>query len=360
MKRKPLCLWGTALLMALIGFEVSVGKDPPQTAEKGANAAKEKGTTKAAAAKQADKASASPVGNPAEKKTVDPPVSADEKAIRLTGDTFVKAYANADAKLIADHFTTDAEYIDELGTAHQGREAIERTMTTLFTGHPGGRIEMNIETIKFVSPGVAVEDGSTSFTSSSVTEPVYSRYTAIHVKNNGKWLAASVREQAAKDRRQHRTQLQQLSWLHGDWVDEGENTLVVFSCAATDNRNFLLREFKIHIAGQEAMSGTQRTGWDPLTGKLKSWIFDSEGGYSEGFWHRDDHRWILKSFGVTAEGQPASSTTIYTLVNDDTMTWQSVDHEVAGVEIPDSKVVTIVRRAPRPQPADERAVSKSK
>ena len=28
------------------------------------------------------------------------------------------------------------------------------------------------------------------------------------------------------------------------------------------------------------------------------------------------------------------------------MTWQAVDHEIAGVQLPDSEVVTIVRKPP--------------
>ena len=199
------------------------------------------------------------------------------------------------------------------------------------------------------SPGVAVEDGTTTVTPTDGAEPIYCHYTAVHVKTDGKWLAASVRDHAPKGRRQHRSQLQQLGWLEGEWVDEGDDSVVFFSCEAIDNGNFLLRKFTIQVAGQEAMSGTQRIGWDPLTGKLRAWIFDSEGGYSDGVWHRDDERWVLKSSGVTAEGQTASSTSIYTFVNDHTMTWQSVDHEIAGVQLPDSELVTIVRRAPMPE-----------
>jgi hypothetical protein len=98
------------------------------------------------------------------------------------------------------------------------------------------------------------------------------------------------------------------------------------------------------------MSGTQRIGWDPLTGKLRGWIFDSEGAYAEGLWHRDGDSWVLKATGVTADGQAASSTSIYKRINDHTMTWQSVDSEVAGVQVPDSEVFTIVRQAPIPVP----------
>jgi hypothetical protein len=58
---------------------------------------------------------------------------------------------------------------------------------------------------------------------------------------------------------------------------------------------------------------------------------------------------VLKLNGVTADGEPTSSTSIYTPINGHTMTWQSVDHEIAGVQLPDSEIVTLVRQAPSPK-----------
>ena len=278
--------------------------------------------------------------------------TADEAAIRQTGDTYEKAFEAGDAKAVAAHFTTDAEYVDEQGNVYQGRDAIEEAMKAYFAENPESEIEISINSLRFVSAGVAIEDGTTTVSPKDDADPIYNRYTAVHVKTDGKWLAASVRDHAPKDRRQHRAQLQQLGWLQGEWVDEDDDSVVLFACEAVDGGNFLLRKFTIQIAGQEAMSGTQRIGWDPLTGKLRAWIFDSEGGYAEGYWHRDEDRWVLKSTGVTADGQTASSTSIYTFVNEHTMTWQSVDHEIAGVQLPDSELVTIVRRAPLPESID--------
>lgn len=307
-------------------------------------------------ARSADAVEIKPGAKSAEPKPATHVVSeeraADEAAIRQTGDSYEKAYDAGDAQAIAAHFTEDAEYIDEQGNVHQGREAIEAAMTAYFAESPGCQIEIKIDSLRFISAGVAVEDGATTLTPKDGDEPITSRYTVVHVKTNGKWLAASVRDHAPKDRRQHRAQLQQLGWLRGDWVDESDDAVVLFSCEAVDGGNFLLRKFIIQIAGQEAMSGTQRIGWDPLTGKLRTWIFDSEGGYGEGSWHRDGNRWVLKCTGVTADGQTASSTSIYTFVDEHTMTWQSVDHEIAGMQLPDSELVTIVRRAPMPEMAD--------
>jgi hypothetical protein len=142
-----------------------------------------------------------------------------------------------------------------------------------------------------------------------------------------------------------------LRWLEGEWLDEGDDAMVTFSCKAADGGNYLLRRFAILIDNHETLSGTQRIGWDPLTRKLRAWIFDSEGGYADGFWHRDGESWILKCSGVTAEGQTASYTAVYQLINDHTMTWRYLDYEVDGIQQPDSEVFTLVRQAPVPAPA---------
>ncbi len=300
------------------------------------------------------KADPKTIAQPTEKTPAVQPVAtqrlADEQAIRQMDDSFVKAYGQGNAKSVSALFIADAEYVDEQGNVFQGRDAIEESLKDFFAENPGCKLEMNIDSIRFLSPAVAVEDGTTTITRTEGEPTVDSLYTTVHVKTDGKWLAASVRDHAPKNRRLHRSQLQQLGWLVGDWVDEGDDSIVHFSCESVDNSNFLLRKFAIQVAGQEAMSGTQRIGWDPLTGKLRAWIFDSEGAYGEGLWHRDGDNWVLKSTGVTADGQNASSTSIYTFVNHHTMTWQSVDQEIAGVQQPDSEVVTIVRKSPNPLP----------
>lgn len=301
---------------------------------------------------QSEKAGAKTSTTPAETTKTSQPVTAqqlaDEQTIRQMDEGFLKAYGRADAKGVAAYFAVNAEYVDELGNVFQGRQAIEDSMIEFFAENPGCKLEMNVDSIRFISPGIAIEDGTTTITRTEGEPTIESLYTTVHVKTDGKWLVASVRDHAPKNRRLHHSQLQQLDWLVGNWVDEEDDSIVNFSCEAVDNGNFLLRKFNIQIAGQEAMSGTQRIGWDPLTGKLRAWIFDSEGAYVEGLWHRDGDNWVLRSTGVTADGETASSTSIYTFVNEHTMTWQSVDQEIAGVQQPDSEVVTIVRQAPSP------------
>jgi len=277
-------------------------------------------------------------------------VSADEDAIRQVDDRFTKAWEAGDAKAAAAQFTEHAEYVDESGTVFAGRAAIENCLSEFFEDNPACKLKMMIDAVRIISPGVAVVDGRSLVTISEALAPVQCHFTSVYVKTDGEWLTASIRDRVPRNLREHSVQLQQLDWLKGDWIDEGDDSIVTFSCESIDNGNFLIRKFSIELAGQEAMTGTQRIGWDPLTGKLRTWIFDSEGAYGEGLWHRDDanDRWILKSAGVMADGQAASSTSIYTFVNEHTMTWQSVDHEIAGIQQPDSEIFTIVRVAPSP------------
>ena len=53
------------------------------------------------------------------------------------------------------------------------------------------------------------------------------------------------------------------------------------------------------------MTVTQRIGWDPLTKQIKSWVFDSEGGYGDGLWTRKGNQWVIKSTGVLPDGRIA-------------------------------------------------------
>ena len=92
----------------------------------------------------------------------------------------------------------------------------------------------------------------------------------------------------------------------GDWVDESPEALVMTSYRWTDNQCYILSEFKVQIGGRPMMTGSQRIGWDPLAKKIRSWVFDSEGGFGEGIWTREGNRWIVKRTGVTRDGKIAS------------------------------------------------------
>ncbi len=287
--------------------------------------------------------------------------AADEKAIREVHQELSKAYSADDAKAAAALFARDAEYINAHDAIFQGRAEIEKSLAEFMAEHPGCKLESDIQAIRFVSPTIALMDGHAIVTHAEHAAPTHCHFKAVYAKTDGKWLVASVQDHEVFAIPSHEEQLSQLNFLLGDWVDEHEHSVVSFSCKPTDNGKFLLREFSVHLNGQEAMTGSQRIGWDPVSGQLRTWIFDSEGGFGEGAWQQNGDGWVLHASGVTSNGEPASGSSIYKVINDHTMTWQAVDHEVGGVSIPDSPVFTLTHRAPAPAPHEEQAeVSQNK
>ena len=271
----------------------------------------------------------------------------DEKAIRLAAEAFVKAYNAGDAKAIASLFVADGEIVSEEGQATQGREGIEQVFAGIFKEHPKTHIDLTVGSIRFIGSGVAVEDG-TSIVTDAPDEPAqHSPYTVVHTGQDGRWLMASAKD-LPDDAPTPEEQLKQLHWLIGDWVDESPEALVVTSYRWTDNQCYILSEFTVQIAGRSVMTGTQRIGWDPLTKNIRSWVFDSEGGFGEGSWTRDGNRWIVKRTGVTRDGKVASATNIITRLSKHRMTWQSRDRIVGGEKSPDLEAITITRKAPQP------------
>jgi uncharacterized protein (TIGR02246 family) len=271
---------------------------------------------------------------------------ADEAAIRENVGAFAVAYNAHDAKAIAELFTTDAKIVTEDDDVLEGRDAIEQEFAGIFEEDPDSQIEVAIASIRFIGSDLAVEAGSTK-TSVPGEAPEYGRYTVLHIKREGKWQMALARDTEGEPATNHE-RLEPLAWLIGDWIDESPNAQVKTTYKWADNQNFILGEFNVRIGRQIAMSGTIRIGWDPLAKQIRSWTFDSEGGFAEGMWSRNGDQWIIKNSGVTDEGEAASATNIITYVSKDRSTFQSRDRMRGGEAVPDVDEIPIVRMPPNP------------
>ena len=140
--------------------------------------------------------------------------------------------------------------------------------------------------------------------------------------------------------------LEELDWMVGVWIDQGDDSTIVTECSWTKNRRFLKRSFKVKIDEEVTLEGDQFVGWDPIASRIRSWTFDSEGGIGEGRWIQDGNRWLVKASFVLADGARASALNVYTYVDDDTFRWQSTNREVAGELLPSIAEVTVVRQKP--------------
>jgi uncharacterized protein (TIGR02246 family) len=274
--------------------------------------------------------------------------SEDEEAIRTAIAAMGRAFQQADPKAVAASFTPDGEAVDAEGGTIQGRAAIEAHYAARFADSPGEKLESAIESISMLAPGVARVTGRTQDIPSGGGSPISGRYKAIYVKRDGRWLLASLREVPDKDLTPHE-HLKELEWLVGDWVEESADAVVLTSVAWSDNNNFLLRSFDVRVKGKPALTGTQRIGWDPLSKQIKSWVFDSHGGYGEGLWMRSGDQWIIKATGVRPDGRIVTATQILTYVNKDSLRWKSLDRTLGSDISQDIDEIVMVRKPPQPK-----------
>ena len=267
-----------------------------------------------------------------------------ETEIRKAVRSYVAAFNRGDARAVARHWSPKGVYVSPSGQRFQGYEAIEKEIVAYFSETSGQRIELGSPTIRFLTPSVAIEEG-TARVSRAGEPPVATSYMAIHVNQDGAWQLDSVRETAvAVSAPSHYEHLEQLEWLIGTWIDRDENSTIETVCQWTKNKNFITRSFAVSIEDRIEIEGTQVIGWDPEAKTVRSWMFDSQGGFGSALWSRKGNRWIIKASRTLVGGEKASAVNILTYVDPDTLTWQSIGREIGGELLPNIEEVTVVRK----------------
>jgi uncharacterized protein (TIGR02246 family) len=270
--------------------------------------------------------------------------AADEAAIRKTVEVYVAAFNRGDAKALAAMWSPEAVYTNPLsGEQVVGRAEIEKQFTTIFAKAKGAKLESKTNDVKFVSPNVAVEQGTAKVIRQD-QEPEDSEYTAVYVKRDGQWLLDRVTEEDVPVVTSNYEKLKELEWMIGTWVDKDGQNRIETTCQWTKNQNYITRSFTMSIRDRIEMAGMQIVGWDPAAKQIRSWVFDSDGGFGEGTWKKKDKRWYIQSKGTLPDGRKSSSVNIITYVDDNTSTWQSVNREVSGELLPNVDEVVVVRQ----------------
>ena len=292
-----------------------------------------------------------------------------EAAIRANIEAFVQAYNHGNAQAIANLFTSEGQLIDENDHTTHGHDAIEHAFADVFKASPAGRIEVNVDSIRFFGSALAVETGTTKVVDKPGAEPDVTHYTVLHTKSlEGKWLMTFARDTSvstdentsspsepvasqgpteAATQQGNFAKLKPLSWMIGNWIDEGEESVVISSCKWSPDKNFILQSVEVRREGHEALTMRQRIGWDPIAGRTRAWIFDSNGGYGESFWTQDGKSWRVRKTGVRPDGTRSSSVDIFTPTSNDSYTWQSTNRVVGRQKLPPIEV-KVVRKPPEP------------
>jgi len=281
--------------------------------------------------------------------TAAPTFTPEQKAVADTISAFSKAYSTADAKALSDFFTDDVVVTDPEGSETRGKTAVADMYAGSFQENPGLKLESEVAEVRFITPDVARVEGRSRL-SSTGDAAEFTRFSSLLVRKDGKWQAAEIREftAPAEDVAPYE-RLRELEWIVGHWVDDGGNNKVEADVRWADNNSYLVRTYNAQVQGEKASSGTMFIGWDPQSGQIKSWNFDSEGGHGEGLWTRtNENEWIVKAQGVLRDGRPTSATQIHTILNKDSVKTNSIDRIIGGQIAPDIIDVVMVRKPPQP------------
>ena len=269
----------------------------------------------------------------------------NQMAIQKAIDSYVAAFNKADAKALADHWTDSGQLVTPGGKTLQGHSELEKEFAAYFADTKNAKLELAGTTINLLSPNVALENG-TARVLVPQQEPSETQYEAIHVKKSTGWKIDSVREEIAPaPPPTHYEQLEKLEWMIGQWVDADDHSTVEVNCRWTSNRNFLVRSFKVLIKDRLDLEGTQVIGWDPAAQTIRSWMFDSDGGFGVGRWNRDGNRWTVQTLNILSDGRRASATNLYEVVDEKTVRFQSIGRQVGGELLPNIATVNLVRTA---------------
>jgi uncharacterized protein (TIGR02246 family) len=279
-----------------------------------------------------------------------PGTPADAAAIRALSAQFAAAFNRGDAKAIADQYGETARAIDDDGQSIVGRDAIMARFAEGFRANPALRIAFEEDRLEFLSPTVAIEDGHGT---TNTNPPVISAYSVVYVKEEGRWRIAQTRDHASlpsdppTDPR--RARLAELEWMIGEWVDEADEATVHTTCAWDEEGPYLVRRFVVKVLGNPTTSGTQRIGWDPARGRLRSWVFDADGGFSEGLWSRvSDDEWAIDVRGTLPDGRSVTAVNRIMRLDAHRMLWKSMNQTIDGMANGTDEQYVIVRTPPKP------------
>jgi len=252
--------------------------------------------------------------------------------IRAMFADYLRAFDRRDAGAVAACWSESAENLSlDTGETTSGRDEVESVFQTLFYDDPAARIDLEIEAIRPLGDGVATVDG-VSQTSFSDGEVAASRFSAVVMKRDGRWMLESVREASLPSQRSAREEaIAALEPLVGEWEDVSDNVTIRTHAFWTQGGGFLVRSHRVtsgdsvarppraprHAPSIDAEPGdrgprqrdsgetmeiTEVIGWDPLRQGLRSWVFSSQGGFAEGSWAVLDDTFEVFLDGTLADG----------------------------------------------------------
>lgn len=283
-----------------------------------------------------------------------PGIQAEEPAPDISGlekaaADFVVAYNEKDAQAIAALFTENGEISDLTAEdVTTGRDEIIERYEEMFSAEDAPSIAIEVDSVRLVGDGVAVEDGTLHLTSPGEDFPARSTtYSAVLQKNaEGVWKIASTRN--LKDVTSAGGHLAGLAEaLIGDWTCQKDDVRFDIAFGWDDSGQYMIGDLLVTKADAKPLNSTLRFGWDEARDTISSWTFDDAGGFAKADWTELDGMWQVRTEGNTAEGETMSANQKLSFQGKDTFLWSGKDRLINGESQPEA-TLRFVRQSPEP------------
>jgi uncharacterized protein (TIGR02246 family) len=270
----------------------------------------------------------------------------DLEAIAEVGESYIAAFDKGDAKAVAACWAADADYTDLDGRTHRGREALEMLFAGFFAERRGMKLGIDSQSLRFVSPDVAIEDGVT-VVSGGDAPPSAARYSSTLVKRDGKWLLASVRE-APIAPAERSAELGVLAPILGNWTATTKDSEVRVTLAPDDTGNFLTLRRTVLAGGLPASAGVDWIAWDPAAKSIRSWTFQSDGSFGKADWKQDGTTWTIESRHTLRDGTKLCEKQSLSLGKDGKLTSRTLSLSAEEKDLPLSEDLVFSRPSKSP------------
>lgn len=269
-------------------------------------------------------------------------IQADEatEGVAAATQAYQDTINSGDGARSAEFWAEDADYTTAAGETYRGRAAIKELMAVDKESAGAAKLKITDTTARALKPEVVIQDGTFEFQGGEGTTE-RSRYSAVWVKNDGKWQLSSVRDLGALPTVEvpqvRENPLLQLEALRGEWVGKSDTAELRLAADWGLGKQFLEFDYAVTPQEGEPFRVKQIMGWDPLDEMIRSWFFDSTGGHGSGLWEKTETGWQVVSTGVTATGQIGGGVYNYDL-KENTLTLTITNREVSGTSLPDAVV----------------------
>jgi uncharacterized protein (TIGR02246 family) len=278
-----------------------------------------------------------------DRATKSPDRQADKQAIDKLIKEGIQGFNNRDAAAMAANWTGEGEYILNDGAAIRGQAEIQKGYAEFFKKLKGKpTLEVQTDGLRFPSVDTAVLQVTLRLKNEQGELVGSSWRNTMLAREGGQWKMALVQEWDRDNSMDDN--LKDLEWLIGTWRMDTKDRDVTTTYEWDESKAFIRGKYAVKQGGKVTESGTQMFGKDNADGGIRSWVFQSDGGFGDGLWTRDGKKWTVDFEGVTPDGKKLAASVLYVRVDADTFTWQSVQQTVDGQPIPDAQPIRVTKQ----------------